>query len=107
MKAVEKYFQEEQGYSTYYDDNSFCVYDISDDEFFIAHFYVGNRRRSYEFFNKIKDLARQKGCTYLSGNIDMNESNYNRYTEKLLIHLKHGYKVVKVTENRITVAYLL
>lgn len=95
------------GYETFYDGDNFCIYDINDDEFFIAHFYVENRKTSYSFFNKIKEFARKKECTYLSGNVDMNEANYNNYTNKLLVQLKHGYKVARVTENRITVIYEL
>ena len=39
--------------------------------------------------------------------VDMNEANYNNYTNQLLVQLKHGYKVARITENRITVVYEL
>ena len=107
MENVRKYFLSEEGYETYYDNDNFCIYSISNDEFFIAHFYVENRKESYRFFNQVKKLAKEKGCSYLSGNVDMNDTNKDNYTNKLLIHLKHGYKVARVTENRITVVYAL
>lgn len=107
MENVRNYFHSEMGYETFYDNDNFCIYSVNNDEFFIAHFYVKDRKTTYSFFDKVKDLARKEKCLYLSGNVDMNESNYGNYTNKLLVHLKHGYKVARITENRITVVYAL
>lgn len=102
---LRNYWKAELGYDTIYDDNGFCAYVHNDDEFFIAHLYVENRKSggSYKFFNKIKELAKTLGASYLTGNIDLNEANREEYTNKLLIQLRHGYKILNVTDKRITV----
>ena len=107
MHHVSKYWELEEGYRTYYDDSGFCAYSCVSGEFYIAHFYVEKGRSSYKFFDKIKKIAKELGATHLSGNIDLNEANKENYTNKVLIQLKHGYKIVDVTDKRITVIYEL
>ena len=107
MENIANYFKLEEGYETYYDNNAFCVYGVLNDEFYIAHLYVKDRTKSYSFFKEVKELAREKGCKIISGNIDINEHNKDDYTKKVLVHLKHGYKIVNVGPNRITVIYEL
>lgn len=105
MQKVINYWKEEEGYNVIHDDNSFCAYDYYDGEFFIAHFYVTERKggASYKFFDRIKEEALKLGATRITGNLDLNNANRDNYHNKLMIHLRNGYKVLTITNNRITV----
>lgn len=105
MELYKDYVKLEEGYDCISTDNAFCTYSHAGDEFFIAHFYVKDRSsgKSYKFFNEVCEKAKALGAKYLTGNIDMNEANRDRYTEKLMIQLRHGYKILSISDNRITV----
>ena len=107
MDKIIQYWKLEEGYSTIHDESGFCAYDHDGEEFYIAHFYVTPGKNAYKFFNKVKDFARSVGAKYLSGNLHINEANKDNFTNKVLIQLKHGYKIIGVHENRITVVYNL
>lgn len=107
MENVQEYWKTEEGLDTFIDGDSFCAFSVQDDEFFIGHLYVGDRKTSYGFFKKIKEYAREKGCKFLSGNLDLNEYNAEEFTSKVLVHLANNYKIIGVTNNRITVIYEL
>ena len=105
MENVVKYWNLEEGYSVDYDDNSFFAYDVNGDEFYVAHAYVENRSKSYAFFKRLKDKARECGCKYISGNLEINDANKESYTKKVMVHIGNGYRIVNVTDKRITVVY--
>lgn len=102
MEKVAKYWKQEEGYDTYYDDDGFYAYSYSDDEFFIA-FCLIEKGKSYSFFKKMQEHAKELGAAYMTGNLDLNEHNIDGYNRKIMVHLGHGYKVISVTNNRITV----
>jgi hypothetical protein len=105
MEMVVKYWKEEEGYDCLYDDNAFCAYSYGDGEFFIAHLYVEKRKAgaTYSFFNKVKKKAKELGANRITGNLYINEANQDSYSKKVMLHLRHGYKIVSVDSNRITV----
>lgn len=102
MEKAVNYWKEEEGYDTFYTDYGFCAFMVGDSEFFIAHFY-SEKGKSYEFWNKVKEEAKKLGCEYITANIDLNERNQKNYTKKLMIFLRHGCKVISITNNRVTV----
>jgi len=107
MENVLEYWKIEEGLDGYYDENGFAAYSVNGDEFYIGHFYVSQKANSYRFFKKIKEIAKEKGCKYMSGNLDINEYNKEGFRKKVMVHLGHGYNVVDVTDKRITVVYKL
>ena len=109
MEMVIKYWKGEEGYETIYTDNAFCTYEYGDGEFYISNFYVEDRTngKSYAFFNTVKEKAIALGATRLTANIHMNEANADSYTRKVMTQLKHGFKILKVDTDRITVIYEL
>jgi len=96
MEKVIKYWQAEEGYDTIHDDNAFCAYGYADGEFFIAHFYVEDRKggKARKFFDKVTEVALKKGANRITGNLDMNPANSENYTNKLMIHLRNGYQIL-------------
>ena len=109
MEKAVKYWAIEEGYETIYDDNAFCTYEYSDGEFYISNFYVEDRThgRSRAFFNHVKEKALELGADRITGNLHMNTANKENYSNKVMIHLRNGYKILSVHENRITVIYEL
>ena len=105
MEKLVKYWKEEEGYSVIYNGNAFCAYILNDKEFYIGHAYVEDRTKgqSYAFFEYMQLVAKELGATYMTGNLDLNEYNKDNYTNKVIIHIRHGYKIVNVTDQRITV----
>lgn len=106
---AKKYWKEEEGYDTYNTDNGFCVYAIDNGEYFIAHFFVDSRKGggSFKFFKQVKEHAKSLGASFITGNVDFNENNKDNYTKKLMVHLRNGYEILDVSNNRITVIYYL
>lgn len=102
MEKVARYWKQEEGYDTYFDDDGFYAYSYNGDEFFIA-FCLIEKGKSYIFFKKMQDHAREVGAKYISGNLDLNEHNKAGYRRKIMVHLGNGYEVVDVTNKRITV----
>ena len=107
MENVLKYWKMEEGLDGYYNDDGFMAYSVYGDEFYIAHCYVADKTKSYGFFKKMKDIAKEKGCKYMSGNLDINEYNKEGYRKKVMVHLGNGYTIDNVTDKRITVVYKL
>jgi hypothetical protein len=105
MKNVANYWKIEDGYDTLYDDNAFCAYSYGSGEFYLAHFYVNDKSqgRSYKFLQKIFDTAKTLGANRISANIDFNEHNAENYTKKLKIMIGHGFNIIAITDNRITI----
>jgi len=102
MKNVANYWKQEEGYDTYFDDDGFYAYSYSDGEMFIAHCLI-EKGKSYSFFKKMQDHAKELGATCLTGNLDLNEHNKDAFNRKVMVHLGNGYKVIAITNNRITV----
>ena len=109
MEKVVKYWKQEEGYDCIWNANCFCAYSIGDGEFFIAHFYVKHRKggAAKKFFEEVKLVAKSLGCDRLTGVLHLNDANAENYTHKLMIQLRHGYKILSVDTNRITVIYEL
>lgn len=105
MEKLVKYWKEEEGFDVVYNGNGFCSYILTGEEFYISNIYVEDRTKgqSYAFFEYIKLLAKELGATYLSSNLDLNEYNKDTYHNKVMIQLRHGFKIVNVTDKRITV----
>lgn len=102
MELVAKYWKDEAGYSTFYNDNGFCHYLCNGDEFFVAHCST-KKGKSYKFYKEMQELAKEQGAKYLTGNLDRTEVNKEGYERKVMVHLGHGYKIIRVEEERITV----
>ena len=102
MEKVVKYWKMEEGYDTFYNDNGFCAYSYHGDEFFIAH-CLTEKGKSYAFFKEFQELAKSLGAKYITGNLDLNDHNEELYSRKVMVHLGHGYKIVNVSDKRITV----
>jgi hypothetical protein len=102
MEKLRKYLAQEEGYETYYTDDGFCAYVYDGDEFYIAHLYA-EKGKSYSFYKEVTELAKKVGCKHITANLDLNDSNIETYTKKVLIQLGHGAKIVNVTNKRITV----
>ncbi len=109
MQKIIEYWKTEEGYESITDDNAFCAYEYANGEFFIAHFYVHDRTggKSRTFFNRVKEAAIGLGATRITGVLHRNEANADQFHKKLLIHLRNGYKILSIAENRITVIYEL
>jgi hypothetical protein len=101
MKLIAEYWKGEHGYDILYNDNAFCAYICEGKEFFIAEFFVKNRNNgeAIKFHKEIRQFAKTKGCTHLSGNIFVN-NNWDNFNRKLKIHLRFGYRVVSMNELR-------
>jgi len=102
MEKVAKYWKQEEGYDTYHDNDGFYAYYVNGDEFFIA-FCLIEKGKSYSFFKKMQEHARAEGAKYITGNLDLTDHNKDGYNRKIMVHLGHGYRVISVTNNRITV----
>ncbi len=99
----------EEGFETIINDNGFCAYrfDEKSKNFYIGHFYIDPDSRkqggSYTFFNQVRFRAKALGAERLVGDLYLNQYNINDYNKKVLVHLKHGYKVIDVNDKCITV----
>lgn len=107
-KILTQYFAKEEGLETVTTDYGFFAYnyDEKNKNFMIAHFHVDEEQRgkkSYELFRIARLRAKSLGAARLVGNLFLNAANSEDYTKKLLIHLKHGYKVAGVFDNCVTV----
>ena len=107
---LEQYYRSEEGFETIVNDNGFCAYRYDDKSknFYIGHFFVNPESRkkdggSYKFFNQVRFRAKALGAERLVGDLYLNVHNINDYNNKVLVHLKHGYKIIDVTDKCITV----
>jgi GNAT superfamily N-acetyltransferase len=108
-KALASYYKQEEGYETMLNEYGFCAYryDSENKNFFVGHFAIEEEARkkgeSHKFFRKMKFRAKALGAERLVGNLFLNNYNANEYNNKVLIHLKHGYKIIDVNDKCITV----
>ena len=102
---LEKYYSKEEGYNTIIDNDGFCAYrfDSENSLFYIGHFFSEGGKSSYRFFDKVKKIAKNIGAKYLIGDLFLNDFNKNNYTKKLMVHIGHGYKIIDIKNNCITV----
>ena len=70
MELVVKYWLDEAGYDSLYNENVFCHYACKDGDFFVAH-CATNKGKSYKFFKEMQDKAKELGATYITGNLDL------------------------------------
>ena len=108
-KALASYYIEEEGYETMLNEYGFCAYryDPEHKNFYVGHFAIEkearNKGQSHKFFRQMKFRAKALGAERLVGDLYLNKYNANEYNNKVLVHLKHGYKVIDVSEKCITV----
>jgi purine-nucleoside phosphorylase len=101
-RMLENYYKIEEGYETIANEDGFCAYRYNDSNnfFYIGHFYA---EKSYDFFEHVKNIAKEKGAKFLVGDLFLNDFNSDSYTKKLKVHIGHGYKIVDVNNKCITV----
>ena len=102
------YFLAEEGYEIMSNEDGFCAYkyDVALKNFYIGHFYVTPDGRksgeSYKFYDQIRFRAKALGAENLVADVYINKHNFNEYTKKVLIKIKHGFKIIDVSTNCIT-----
>lgn len=88
-----KYMREVQGMEFYATDRGFAIYEIREKELFIEAMAMADdaqKKETNEFLEVLFDKARKLGCNMVTGNVNMTKE---RATERLLGHIKRGYKV--------------
>lgn len=107
---LKNYYLKEEGYDLLMDDSGFAAYkyDSENKNMYVGHFYVNPENRvkeggAYKFFRKLKFRAKALGAERLVGDLFRNNANSEMYEKKLMIHIRHGYKIIDINKNCITV----
>lgn len=101
--VMKHYMDEIMDMDFYATDRGFVNYKVNGEEFYIEAMCMAkdaSKKETGDFFRHIIEIAKKNGCTYLSGNID---STRAKATQRLLAHIRRGYKVVGVSTKYITV----
>ena len=68
-----QYLDELSDRKMYEDEKGFFIYRVTDTEFYVQEVFVKKEYRrkgiTQEYFNKVKELAKEHECTYLLGSI--------------------------------------
>lgn len=107
-KSLADYYKEEEGYDLLSTDKGFFAYRYLEDSksVYVGHFAVAKDERNNggfsELFGLMVKMAKDIGAKCIIGDVFRNEFNKDQYTNKLLMHIKYGYKVVDVNKDCIT-----
>lgn len=88
-----KYMREVQGMEFYATDRGFAIYQIKENELFIEAMAMADdaeKKETNAFLDVLFTEAKEKGCTIVTGNVNMTKE---RATERILGHIRRGYKV--------------
>lgn len=108
MEKFLKYFSEEEGKKVFvYQDKGFVTYNICGKEFFIHDLYICPEFRNGEATKKldvcIGDMARKEGCTYITANVFLKETNKKNFLRKLMRFNVLGYKPHQINGDAVTI----
>lgn len=90
------YLSEREGFSIVESSKGFATYKISGNECYIRDIYVRPEFRDQKIASNMADeiaiIAKEKGCSHLSGSVD---TNANGATTSIKVLLAYGFKVLK------------
>lgn len=101
MELYKKYLEEtHEGKSLVYDEDGFASYWIKGTECYIEDIYtVPDKRQTYhaaDLANKIAKIAKDRGCTLLTGSV---VPSANESTRSLKVLLGYGFKLLSSSNN--------
>ncbi len=96
------YIEERENREIIEDDRGFLTYLITGDQCYVMDVFVKKEHRrlgvTAEYFNLVKEIAKEKGCTYLLGSVCTSANNVN---ESMKWMLSIGYKVTNTAGSMI------
>ena len=88
------YIKEREGREIIEDERGFLSYLITKDQCYVVDVFVKKEHRrkgvTQEYFDRAKEIAKEKGCTYLLGSVCIAA---NKTNESMKWMLSIGYKV--------------
>lgn len=100
IDLYEKYIEEREGQHLIKEENGFITYLINGDQCYISDFFVSkNYRRSgigYRMADKVTIEAKERGCKYLTCQVDLNAFGVEASTITIL---NYGFKIGSAQNN--------
>ena len=103
MSLYAEYVKLEEKYEIVETENGFFTYQRTDQELYIADFYVrpGNTNEAYRLWERMREVAKESGCPRISCVVWHDATRPNYTTKKVKTFMGHGFKVYKVEKNTI------
>lgn len=102
---IAEYREEEEGFECYESPYGFCFYRVSGEEFFVNDFFVAREQRgnAKNLESELIDIARERGCKVLTGNVYCNDDGRNFATKLMKFILGANWKVRGISNNCIMI----
>lgn len=99
---IKKYMKEVSDNDFHSSGNGFAIYKIVGEEFFIDSFGTAenaSKKDTGDFFREVIELAKNSGCKYVTGIVHTHKP---KVTERILAHIRRGYKINGTSGDYIT-----
>ena len=109
MEMYKAYLEEYQpGRSLFHNNDGYATYLIRGEECYLDNIYIVPEKRrtgaGTAITDAVAEIAKEKGCKYLTGTIFTDQNNLDRQTKSMEIFLSYGMKISKAVQDTIWLA---
>lgn len=102
MSLYSEYLKERENFDCIESDNGFITFQVSGKECYIRDLYIRpafrNKKNASELANQVAEIAKQSGCSHLTGSVDVKDKELSRNIQVLMAY---GFKLFSMRDDMI------